>query len=198
MENPESAPAGEPRSLPQPWNIIFPPATRLVVWSILAAILYLLRSFFLLVFLTFVFAYIQSSGIRYIQPYLKNRALSVVAVTALFLGTLTAVGIFILPNVQRQAESFVRQFPVYLGKVDSLIQDLGNRYPALYKAVPELEKKMRAVQTGKVRENERALPEAEGKIDPTRSPTAAFLQDLAGFGAQTQGYQNIDQALDII
>lgn len=193
MENTETAPPNEFRSLPQPWNIIFPLATRIVVWSLFAFILYLLRSFFLLVFLTFVFAYVQSSGIQYIQPYLKYRALSVVAVTALFLGTLAAVGIFVLPNVQQQAESFVRQFPVYLGKVDSLIQDLGNRYPALYKAVPELEKKMRDVKPGA------AGPQEEGgKIDPARSPTAAFLQDLAGFGEKKEGYQNIDKALDII
>jgi hypothetical protein len=66
MKSIESVPAGETRTLPQPWNIIFPLATRIAVGSISASILYLLRSFFLLVFLTFVFACIQSSGIKHI------------------------------------------------------------------------------------------------------------------------------------
>ena len=47
-----------PRPLPPPWDRIFPLATRIFVWGLLAGVLYLLRSFFLLIFLTLVFAYI--------------------------------------------------------------------------------------------------------------------------------------------
>ena len=42
--------------LPPPWDRIFSLGTRIFVWALIFAILYVLRPFFLLVFLTFVFA----------------------------------------------------------------------------------------------------------------------------------------------
>ena len=52
------------QKLPAPWDRIFSLATRFFVWALLVAIIYILRPFFLLIFLTFVFAYIQSHGVE--------------------------------------------------------------------------------------------------------------------------------------
>ena len=42
--------------LPSPWDRIFCLGTRSFVWAVFLAVLYILRPFFLTVFLTFVFA----------------------------------------------------------------------------------------------------------------------------------------------
>ncbi|MBK9129682.1 MAG: hypothetical protein IPM13_18135, partial [Phycisphaerales bacterium] len=59
----ESALERSHRSLPPPWDRIFSLGTRFLVWTLLFGILYILRPFFLLIFLTFVFAYIQAHGV---------------------------------------------------------------------------------------------------------------------------------------
>ena len=52
------------KTLPPPWDRIFSLATRTFVWALLISVLYILRPFLLLVFLTFVFAYIQAHGVE--------------------------------------------------------------------------------------------------------------------------------------
>jgi predicted PurR-regulated permease PerM len=183
----------KPLALPAPWDRVFPLVTRLTVWGILAGILYLLRSFFLLVFLTFVFAYIQSTGVSRLAPLIPGRTVRVMVVGGLFLGLLISVGLFVFPNVQRQAESFVRQFSTYVEKVDALLVDLGHQYPWLMKSIPELEAVERGMSGGK---DEPAPNAAEPPNQ--KSPTWAFLQDLAGFGEKAEGYRNIDQALSLV
>lgn len=186
-------PSEKPLALPAPWDRIFPLATRLTVWAILAGILYLLRSFFLLVFLTFVFAYIQSTGVHKLAPLIPRRTVRVLVVAGIFLGLLASVGLFIFPNVQRQAESFVRQFSTYVGKVDEQLLDLGHRYPWLFEAVPEL----KALDQEKS-ESSGEAPTIERPPTDSKSPTWALLQDMAGFGEKTEGYRNIDQALSLV
>ena len=43
---------------------------RLLVWGGVFAIFYILRSFFLLLFLTFVFGYIQSRGVNKLERFI--------------------------------------------------------------------------------------------------------------------------------
>lgn len=63
---------------------IIPVLLRLMVWGGFFAVFYLLRSFFLLLFLTFVFGYIQSRGVDKLQRFIPHRALRVVLVATLF------------------------------------------------------------------------------------------------------------------
>ena len=62
------------RSLPAPWDRIFSLGTRLFVWGLIFLILYILRPFFLTIFLTFVFAYIQAHGVEGLSHRFKSRA----------------------------------------------------------------------------------------------------------------------------
>lgn len=183
----------KPLALPAPWDRLFPLATRLTVWGLLAGLLYLLRSFFLMVFLTFVFAYIQSNGVYQLRNLIPLRPLRVTIVGALFLGLLTAVGLFVFPNVQRQAESFVRQFSTYVEKVDEVLLDLVHSHAWLQSAIPELDSEPPASPP-------EAPPEGAEKAKPlpARSPTWGFLQELAGFGEKAEGFRNIDQALSLL
>jgi predicted PurR-regulated permease PerM len=183
----------KPLALPAPWDRIFPLATRLTVWGLLAGLIYLLRSFFLMVFLTFVFAYIQSNGVHQLRNLIPLRPLRVTIVGALFLSLLTAVGLFVFPNVQRQAESFVHQFSTYVEKVDEVLLDLAHSHAWLQSAIPELDSEGPAPPP-------EAPPETAEKTKPlpSRSPTWAFLQELAGFGEKAEGFRNIDQALSLL
>jgi len=174
--------------LPQPWDRIFPLITRLTVWGILAGIIYLLKSFFLLILLTFVFTYIQASGVERLAPVFRNRTLRVVVVTMLFLGLLTGTGLFVFPKVKDQATLFVNQFSSYIRNVDDTLLNLGTRYPILYDIIPEL----KHVET--------TLPDIQGNIMEIakKSPTTRFLQDLAGMGQEADGYKNIDLILNLL
>jgi hypothetical protein len=85
-----SSPEPQEKTLPPPWDRIFSLATRAFVWALLLSILYLLRPFLLLIFLTFVFAYIQAHGVEGLRHRIKNRPLRVTLVALVFLGTLLA------------------------------------------------------------------------------------------------------------
>ncbi len=178
--------------LPPPWNYLIPLSTRFTVWAILAAILYILRSFFLLIFLTFVFAYIQSGSVNRLGKYIRSRELRVITVFVLLLTFLTAVGLFVFPKVRKQTEAFVGQFSVYIKKVDETLENLAARYPVLYNVIPEL------------RNPEETAPLENGKGDESgdkkgKSPTIAFLQELLGIGEFAEGnVKKIDQILSIL
>jgi len=178
--------------LPAPWNYLIPLATRLTVWAILASILYILRSFFLLLFLTFVFAYIQSGSVNRLEKYIRIRGLRVITVFVLLLTFLTAVGLFVFPKVRKQTEAFVSQFSTYIRKVDETIANLAARYPVLYNVIPEL----RDNEDNLLQENGNGQEPSEKK---GKSPTIAFLQELMGFGEIAEGNtKKIDQVLSIL
>ncbi len=169
-------------SLPAPWNLILPFATRILVWGLFFGILYLLRSFFFLLFLTFVFVYFQSSTIKLLEPYIRLRTARTLLVFSIFLGILTTVGLFLVPRVINQAGGFINQFPSYIESTDKVLFNLGDNYPMLTDIVPELKKN---------RDNDTL--ETEQK--PQASPSAAMVQILAGFGEENSEKENIKQII---
>ena len=76
------------------------------MWGLLIAVLYLLLSFLLLIFLTFVFAYIQAHGVDGLAHRIKNRPVRVVIVGLVVLGSLFATGFTLVPQVTDQATTF--------------------------------------------------------------------------------------------
>jgi hypothetical protein len=92
----------------------WPPST--FVWGLLIAVLYLLRPFLLLIFLTFVFAYIQAHGVDGLAHRIKNRVVRVVIVGLVFLGTLFATGFTLVPQVQDQANTFLKNKEKYVAQ----------------------------------------------------------------------------------
>ncbi len=106
------------RSLPPPWDRIFSLGTRTFVWLLLLAILYILRPFLLLVFLAFVFAYIQAHGVDGLQHRIRNRPLRVTIVGLVFLGTIVATVLALAPQIQSQAASLVKNYRTYINNAD--------------------------------------------------------------------------------
>lgn len=85
---------------------------RVLIWIILAFLLWLLRSFFSLIFLTFVFAFIAAPIADFFVRKLRVRRHVAICLTfGIFLFSMTAVSFFVVPRVAREAFSLVRNLP---------------------------------------------------------------------------------------
>jgi predicted PurR-regulated permease PerM len=173
------SPEPQEKTLPPPWDRIFSLATRAFVWGLLLSILYLLRPFLLLIFLTFVFAYIQAHGVEGLQHRVKNRPLRVTLVALVFLGTLLATGFTLFPLVREQAVTFWQNRHQYANDADREINKTLKEYPSVYKSLLE-----RSAVIEKLREKE---PNPDGSNPtvkqngdaPVTRPTADELHPVA-------------------
>ena len=166
--------------LPRPWNRILPYVSALLVWGMLFGAIWLLRSFFLLLFLTFVFSYLQERGVRRLSGRIRARIPRVLLVSLILWSALTAVGIFLVPQVKTQATVFSGQFRSYLVRVDEEVAKLVAKYPILGEILPEAPAHVLA------KEGE--------KKNSHNSVSAALLQQFFGFGEQ-DGAKNLNQAI---
>jgi predicted PurR-regulated permease PerM len=157
-----------------------------MVWGVLFAVIYLLRSFFLLLFLTFVFSYIQARSVNRLETLIKNRVVRVALVALFLLGVLTATGVFLVPKVKTQTEVFVSQFGAYLGRVDQELFKLEKEYPLLGEILPE------------ILSNDPGAADAAEKRGLKNSPSASLLQQFLGLGEAASGLQNVNQMLDTL
>ncbi len=119
----------QPSKLPPPWDRIFSLGTRTFVWGLLAAILWILRPFHLLVFLTFVFAYIQAHGVDGLKQRIKNRPLRVTIVGLVFLGTIVATVLTLSPQIESQAMTLAKNYKTYITNADKEINETLREYP---------------------------------------------------------------------
>lgn len=154
---------------------------RLLVWGGVFAIFYILRSFFLLLFLTFVFGYIQSRGVNKLERFISHRAVRVVLVASLFLGVLVAVGVFLVPRAKDQTILFATQLPEYMTRLDLELMTLAERYPLVERALSELTPASAHPSSG---------------LGGSRS--AALVQQVFGLGETSDGQHQLNQVLDLI
>ena len=132
------------QKLPAPWDRIFSLGTRTFVWVLLIGILYILRPFFLLIFLTFVFAYIQTHGVEGLEHRIRSRVSRVIFVFMVLLGVIIGTGYFIGPKIKDQADTFIARYPDYLREVDKAIYDVADSFPPLRTMIPKNPSKMPA------------------------------------------------------
>lgn len=163
-------------------NTILTFGTRLLVWGVLFWILYILRSFFLLIFLTFVFAYLQASGIKRLEKFIKIRTVRVILVAGIILTSLILTGIYIFPKVKTQTEVFFNQFSTYMVRVDQELYGLGDHYPMMRDALPGMIP-------------DRPLNPADVKKDLKNSPTFVLLEKTFGFTDEDEGSHKMDQLI---
>ena len=143
------------KTLPPPWDRIFSLGTRTFVWALLIAILYLLRPFLMLIFLTFVFAYIQAHGVDGLAHRIRNRPLRVTFVGLVFLGTLFATGFTLVPQVNEQATTFLENQDKYIADADKELNAFFlNGYPSLHASLLK----------------HQALPDASAMLDRANQP----------------------------
>lgn len=166
LSTPPSGTGTERQSLPSPWDRVFAVASRIFVWGLLAALLYVLRGFFLLIFLTFVFAYIQGNGVMRLEPHVRSRTRRVILVSSMFVSILIAVTLYLTPRVIQQAEAFFGQFTTYTQRIDQEILGLASRNEYVGELVQEL------------------LDSEDSARRGQPSPTAFLIRSLTGFGEE--------------
>jgi predicted PurR-regulated permease PerM len=132
-------PSASRRAQKQYWEQLLPLLSRLFVWGIIFGLLWLLSSFFTLIFLTFVFAYLQSSIVDMLSRKIRWLRTGLVFLTGgLFLSIIITASFILAPRVYEQATGFVQGFFVYMQRVDVELIKLADRYPVLQQAIPEL------------------------------------------------------------
>ena len=102
------------------------------VWGLLLAILYILRPFLLLIFLTFVFAYVQAHGTQSLKHRISNRPLRVTIIGLVFLGTIVATVFVLLPQVEQQAGDLIDNRQNYINGADRGLNDKLREHPAIW------------------------------------------------------------------
>lgn len=165
-------------------DILIPAAHRAIAWGALFLAIYILRSFFMLVFFTFVFSYIQIRGVYRLEKLIKNRTFRVVVTGCVILGVLTAALVFLVPKVKRQTEIFISNFSSYIERMDQELFAAGDKYPMLREIIPHLKA---------------GTPETEPLADAppaVKSPTMALLQELAGLAEAESGVTNVNQVIE--
>ena len=108
-------------------------------WILAFTLVYLLRSFFLLIFLTFVFSYLQCHAVDRLALRIKSRRVRVLIVAASLFLLLVLVGVLLIPLVKEQATVVADKFPSYLEVVDEKIIKLSKKYSLLEDVLREKE-----------------------------------------------------------
>jgi len=111
---------------------------RVGIWVLIAAFLFVLRSFFLLIFLTFVFGFLQTHAVDRLGRFIPNRTLRAWLVGLCLLGGLTGAGLFLAPRITVQTRIFVANSSSYTAVLDSQLFNLAEKVPFLSEAVPQL------------------------------------------------------------
>lgn len=165
---------------------LLPIVIKILVWGALAWILYLLRSFFLLVFLTFVFAYIQNNGVVKLKRWIDSRAVRVCLVGLSLLLFLVLVGLYLVPQIKDQAAFFASRYSTYIRNVDLEIASLVKKYPSLYPLL------------GKTLDPEVVDGLIQGEWSSDKSLTNRFFEGLAGLGGAHGGKVEIKETLNTL
>lgn len=125
--------------------------------------------FFTLIFLTFVFAYVQSTSVDRLAPFIKSRSVRVIVVALIILSLLIALGAFLVPPVRVEAKIFVDRVPNYMAELDSQLSRLAETYPSMAQFFPRL-----------VGEHKHSVG-------------ADLIQELLGFGKGSAGGKNVKE-----
>ncbi len=173
--------------LPKYWRTILGFFVKAFVWFLFFLTLYLLRSFSVLVFLTFVFSYIQAHGVHILEPKLKKRWLAVLAVGLLFLSIIAGIGSYLVPQVISQAQLFADNFKSYVSKLDSEIL-------LLTESVPVLKGMISQEDNLSVSNNEKGI----SGWQPEHSPSLKLLPQIFGFGGEHEGTLDIKQITTVL
>ncbi len=109
---------------------------RILIWLILIGLLWLLRDFFGLIFITFVLAFIATPLIRLGQNKLKlSYRLSLTLVYIFFLVGLGSFFHYVTPSVIGEASRFMNNLSELQLKLLELKQDIGSKYPGVERSL---------------------------------------------------------------
>ncbi len=126
-----------PKPLPPPWDRFVPFVQKVFVWASVFAILWVLRPFFFLVFLTFVFGYMLQHFVEKMDGKIRSRKVRVVVGFLGLLLLLVGVGSSIGPALAQQAKEFPGQIKENLDKIDGFLDRLRKESPSVNNILPK-------------------------------------------------------------
>ncbi|MGH7150861.1 MAG: AI-2E family transporter [Planctomycetota bacterium] len=118
-----------------PWSLL----RRALIWAVFFGILYLLRSFFPILLLTFVFSYAAGRTLTALQrrfPKGHRRPL----VAAVFLGgiaSLVGLGFLLGPHIREEQATFSTRFPQMMESFARSIEEWGAEHPKIFALVED-------------------------------------------------------------
>ena len=173
--------------------------TKTCVWLLLFAIIYILRSFSLLIFLTFVFSYIQAKTVERFKHRINSRVTRVLLVSILFWGLLVSVFAYVTPQFIKQGHEFIKNLPLYVSNLDKHIMNAWENNTILQDIIPNPEHKQLSPVTDKTDIANMNEHTDEGCIDTDQieqvlpfsmknSPTINLINSAFGNGQETGSY----------
>jgi len=133
--------------LPPPWIVEkYPQFAKIAVWIVFFLLIYWLRSFFLLIFLTFIFAYLQYSIGEKLETKIKNRTIRTWLIGIVLLFLISGTIYFLATEVKVQTKLFLHNFDSYIVAVDKQINSLAESFPTFNQML--IDTKLFALQEG--------------------------------------------------
>ena len=153
---------------------------RLVVWGGLFGIVYILRSFFLLMFLMFVFSYIQSHVVKHLKGVISSRPVRVTIVGIMFLAIVVTISSFLVPYIKTQAVNTIKKTPEYIKTSDIHLLDLAEKSHIISMALD--------IKPPEIGEKKVELSE---NWSPDISPTVALVKGFVGQSSQDDSSSSV-------
>jgi len=180
------------KSLAPPWIVEkYPQFAKIAVWILFFLLLYWMRSFFLLIFLTFIFAFLQYSIGEKLQNKIKNRTVRTCLIGLVLLLLISGTIYFLVTEVKIQTKLFLHNFDSYIVAVDKQINSLSESFPTFNQIL--MDTKLFALQEGS---NEKSptmlmlhyffdLPSTEGVGNIKKNLTTVLLYSGKMIGVAT-------------
>lgn len=146
-----------------------PIIARIAVWVGLLLVIYFLRSFFLLIFLTFVFSFLQFSAGEKLKSKIHNRRLRTWIIGVVLLLVLSGIIYFLATEVKIQTKLFINNFDKYISAIDDQINTLSEKFPAINQVIND------------------AKHSAEASGASVNSPTLLILQQGFDLPSESNG-----------
>jgi predicted PurR-regulated permease PerM len=110
---------------------------RILIWIIFIAVLFMLREFFGIVFLTFALSFIGSGLSEQAQRWLRMpRRAAVFAVFGLFLVAIISALLFVVPTVVQEVNTLLGNLGETQAKITLFKDRVAEDYPALKRVIP--------------------------------------------------------------
>jgi len=122
-----------------PWIVAkYPQFAKIAVWIGLFLLIYWLRSFFLLIFLTFVFSFLQYRAGEKLKSKIQNYRLRTSLIGITLLLVISGSIYFLTTEVKIQTKLFLNNFGSYIAVMDAQIDSLGQSFPIVEQMVTDL------------------------------------------------------------
>jgi predicted PurR-regulated permease PerM len=160
-----------------PWLVTrYPQFAKIAVWIALFALIYWLRSFFLLIFLTFVFSFLQYNLGEKLKGRMNNRRLRTWLIGMALLLFISGSIYFLTTQVKNQTRAFLHNFDNYVIAIDTQINTLAESFPVLNQMLTDMQEGSSEKSSSLlILQNVFDLPSAEGSGNIKKSLTAVFL-----------------------